>query len=335
MPQHDYVIDNAGGAAVRADLNAALLAIATANSGTAAPAALFPHMRYADTTAGVVRRRNAANSAWIDVESTDNDGYIFRASNIMLLRADRDKTIHATATFAQTFDAPATLGNGWWVRFIVPHTVAITVLGTLVRGPAEFTVHCDGGSMRFVPADRAPLVTSGSMDDLTQSGLRDVSDAVTGKPVADWSHVLIQTGHSDLWAAQWNLAYHTDLLHFRRAIDDATARVWQPWVEVATYAPGRIIPSSATAGTAQAADRGRCIVATAGVTIPSGVYVDGDSLAVYNNSAASIAVMQGAGLTLRLAGTASTGNRALAQRGMATLWFRSPTEAIITGAGLT
>jgi hypothetical protein len=30
-----------------------------------------------------------------------------------------------------------------------------------------------------------------------------------------------------------------------------------------------------------------------------------------------------------------TGNRTLAGRGMATIWFKSGTEAIISGAGLT
>ncbi len=37
----------------------------------------------------------------------------------------------------------------------------------------------------------------------------------------------------------------------------------------------------------------------------------------------------------RQAGTANTGNRTLAARGMATVWFNSATEAIISGSGLT
>ena len=56
---------------------------------------------------------------------------------------------------------------------------------------------------------------------------------------------------------------------------------------------------------------------------------------IYNNSAASITITQGAGLTLRLAGTATTGNRTLAQRGFARLIVISSTEAILEGTGVS
>jgi hypothetical protein len=48
-----------------------------------------------------------------------------------------------------------------------------------------------------------------------------------------------------------------------------------------------------------------------------------------------VTITQGTNITLRLAGTASTGNRTLAARGMATVWFSSPNEGIMSGAGLT
>lgn len=65
MPQHDYALDNAPGSSFRADLNNALQAILTMNSGPAAPAAPGPFMLWADTTAGLIRQRNAANTAWV------------------------------------------------------------------------------------------------------------------------------------------------------------------------------------------------------------------------------------------------------------------------------
>lgn len=67
MPQHDYHIDNQPGAAFRSDLNAALSAIATLNSGSAAPSPTFPYQLWADTGAGILRMRNAGNTAWIAV----------------------------------------------------------------------------------------------------------------------------------------------------------------------------------------------------------------------------------------------------------------------------
>ncbi len=96
----------------------------------------------------------------------------------------------------------------------------------------------------------------------------------------------------------------------------------------------RDIPISPTTGTLVVNDRGQCLPLSANVTIPSGVFNGGAAVTVYNDSAASITLIQGSGLTLRLAGTTTTGNRTLSPRGMATIWFRSGAEAIVSGPGV-
>jgi len=65
MSQHDYNIANGGGAAVRADINNALLAILSQNSGATAPAVTKPFMPWYDTTTGILKIRNAADNAWV------------------------------------------------------------------------------------------------------------------------------------------------------------------------------------------------------------------------------------------------------------------------------
>jgi hypothetical protein len=67
MAQHDYIIDNATGAAVRADLNNALSAIVTLNSGASAPTTTYAYQPWADITTGLLKLRNAANTSWITV----------------------------------------------------------------------------------------------------------------------------------------------------------------------------------------------------------------------------------------------------------------------------
>jgi hypothetical protein len=96
----------------------------------------------------------------------------------------------------------------------------------------------------------------------------------------------------------------------------------------------RSIPRSTTSGTATTSDVGQCIAVTAGITIPNSTFAAGDALSIYNNSAAAVTITAGV-TTLRLAGTTTTGNRTLAARGIATVWFNSATEAIISGAGVT
>ena len=71
MATHDYVIANASGAAVRADLNNALAAIVSNNSSTTEPATTYAYMWWVDTTSGQLKQRNAANDGWVTVRELD------------------------------------------------------------------------------------------------------------------------------------------------------------------------------------------------------------------------------------------------------------------------
>jgi len=64
---HDYVIANGTGAAVRSDLNDALAAIVSNNSSATAPATTYAYQFWADTTTGLLKQRNAANSAFVTI----------------------------------------------------------------------------------------------------------------------------------------------------------------------------------------------------------------------------------------------------------------------------
>ena len=65
MAQHDYDIANQTGANFRADLNNALDAIASNNSGSSEPSTTFAYEWWIDTSANVLKLRNSANNAWI------------------------------------------------------------------------------------------------------------------------------------------------------------------------------------------------------------------------------------------------------------------------------
>jgi hypothetical protein len=67
MSQHDMDIANQGFVAFRADVNDALQALASNNSGATAPGTTYAYQWWADTTAGILKQRNAANSAWIPI----------------------------------------------------------------------------------------------------------------------------------------------------------------------------------------------------------------------------------------------------------------------------
>lgn len=74
MAQHDYVIDNGPGLAVRTDINAALAAIQSSNSGTVEPASKVPGQVWFNTTTGQLQMRNTGNTAWVPIGGLSTDG---------------------------------------------------------------------------------------------------------------------------------------------------------------------------------------------------------------------------------------------------------------------
>ena len=100
---------------------------------------------------------------------------------------------------------------------------------------------------------------------------------------------------------------------------------------------GQAGPSTVPAAfdtTASLSDVGKCIVATGAITIPASTFIQGDAFTIYNATSSSITITQGSGVTLRLAGTTTTGNRTLAAYGLASLWCNSASEIVSAGAGL-
>jgi hypothetical protein len=99
------------------------------------------------------------------------------------------------------------------------------------------------------------------------------------------------------------------------------------------------IQSKTAAYVLVAADAGQTIsITTGGVTVNASVLSAGDIVSIFNNSGSNQTITQGTSVTLRFAGTATTGNRTLAQYGIATLLCvvggATPT-VVITGGGLT
>ena len=94
------------------------------------------------------------------------------------------------------------------------------------------------------------------------------------------------------------------------------------------------IPQSTNA-TAAASDVGKHIYIGTGVTINSGVFNAGDSFVVVNSGGSSMTITQGAGVTLRLAGSTSTGNRTVANYGMATVLCVAANTFMVSGAGVS
>jgi hypothetical protein len=85
-----------------------------------------------------------------------------------------------------------------------------------------------------------------------------------------------------------------------------------------------------------ASDNGKYIsITTGGVTVPTATFTAGQTISIYNNSSSSQTITQGSSVTMTLAGTSTTGDRTLAQNGLATILCTGSNTFVITGAGLS
>jgi hypothetical protein len=85
-----------------------------------------------------------------------------------------------------------------------------------------------------------------------------------------------------------------------------------------------------------ASDVGKVVfISSGGVTLNTSTFGDGDAVTIVNNSGSDQTITQGSGVTLYNSADASTGNRTLAGRGMATIWCGGGTGFYISGAGLS
>ena len=99
MSQHDLTIANQGFPAFRSDLNNALQALGSLQSGTSAPSPTFANQMWYDTTNDVLKIRNEDNDAWISVLTLDQSGDLLSAIGSVTI-----SNIVQTAS-AQTFTA--------------------------------------------------------------------------------------------------------------------------------------------------------------------------------------------------------------------------------------
>ena len=87
--------------------------------------------------------------------------------------------------------------------------------------------------------------------------------------------------------------------------------------------------------TITAADAGKTITTDATLTIPNSVMAEGDAITIVNKGTSDITIAQGSGMTVYNSADASSGNRTLAGRGIATIWFTTASYGYISGAGLS
>lgn len=102
--QHDYNIANGPGATVRADINNAYSAVATNNSAATGPATTFANMWWFDSSTNILKIRDNANTAWVNVASKSGTTWTPYWQGVLA-------TIVSTKDFADQAEAEAGTDN--------------------------------------------------------------------------------------------------------------------------------------------------------------------------------------------------------------------------------
>ena len=119
MAQHDYNIANQTASSARTDINNALSAIVTNNSGLLEPTTMFANMIWYDTTNDLLKIRDAGNTFWITLGTVAQGTSKFEPNQTIATQAEAEAGVQATKLMtavrvAQAIDAqvviPDTLG---------------------------------------------------------------------------------------------------------------------------------------------------------------------------------------------------------------------------------
>lgn len=111
MAQHDYVIDNQTAPNFRADLNNALAAIVSTNSGSSAPSTTYANMMWYDTTANILKMRNEADDTWINLGTLDQVANTFAANILLASQAEAEAGTENTKAMTPLRTAQAIAAN--------------------------------------------------------------------------------------------------------------------------------------------------------------------------------------------------------------------------------
>ena len=99
----------------------------------------------------------------------------------------------------------------------------------------------------------------------------------------------------------------------------------------------RLVPlnTATSAYTLTATDHGKCISTSSNVIVPPSTFTAGQNAIIFNSGTTDITITQSTSVTMYQVGTSNTGNRTLAQKGLATVYCVTTNTFVITGGGLS
>ena len=203
--------------------------------------------------------------------------------------------------------------------------------GALYVNAADFslTVRDKAGVLVYSAVNTTQVVASATLQlagDLTGSA------AIVAGSTAQLTATVVDNSHNHTIANIANL--QTTLDNLQTDIDGKADLSGDP----VTFTGSVIAPistSSIGALTLTSSHLNTQLIATGNITIDTAIGASaGDNIKIVNNTGGNINIIDGTITTMRLAGTANTGTRTVAQYGVAELFFVDANTVIVSGTGV-
>lgn len=193
MSQNDLVISNQSFPFTRADINSALQALGSTNSGSSAPPTTYANMMWYDTAANILKVRSEANDVWINI------GYLDQSLDTFKILDDTVVTTTAGATTGLIGDqstATWEAGTGTTESLVSPDKVKASVIANAPTYSPPTTLG-DVGTYAFLARtatginDYITAGTSYSGSSLTYAGVsrsagNNIIISPSGSPSGTW-----------------------------------------------------------------------------------------------------------------------------------------------------
>ena len=157
MATHDYVIANQGFPAFRGDLNDALAAIVSNNSGSSAPTTTYAYQLWYDTSNNQWKMRNADNDAFITLatfnQTSDTVNFLDNSIATPL-------EVTGNATAGAEIRLPEDTDNG-------SHYVALKAASSIASNVTFILPSADGTSGQVLQTDGSQNLTFTTVEDPT------------------------------------------------------------------------------------------------------------------------------------------------------------------------
>ena len=187
MSQHDLDIANQGFPATRADINNALQALGSSNSGATAPSTTYANQLWYDTANNILKIRNEDNDAWISLLYLDQTNDAVAQFDVDNIRIDGN-TISSTDTNGDITLDPNGTGDT---------IIASGNLGLGTTSPnVELEISGSSEMLRLQSTDtnKASIVGRGASDDRWLLGTVASNDSVTLQATSSTGELLFKTG---------------------------------------------------------------------------------------------------------------------------------------------